>query len=67
MPKCKICGQKVDSASVYHDECIGNLIDSVKCEMCDNYCRITHMNLSPADMEAACEHCPLDQLDKIGG
>ena len=66
MPNCRLCGKPVDSSPVFHDKCLTELINSVKCQICDNYCRIPHMGLAPVDMEAACEHCPLDRLDKIG-
>ena len=66
MPRCKICGKPVSSATVIHGECLEQLISGVKCEMCDNFCRWPHEARTQEELDAICKHCPLDLLDEIG-
>lgn len=74
MPNCKVCGRKVERASVMHDSCLGKRLEHIAEEICDNYCKFAETYRYAKDEfdlhEFHCSRCPfreLEQLAKLGG
>ena len=61
MPNCKICGDPVHVATVYHDECLLEAFDKMEREMCEKFCRI--YILEP-DCPYAQTTCPLTVFER---
>lgn len=41
MPKCKICGDGVHAATIYHDECLMEAYEDMADDICTSFCRWT--------------------------
>lgn len=67
MAKCKICGQPVRSAPVFHPACWEAITHRMAEEFCDEYCRFPK-EIEDADelQEQRCDHCPLIRVLNLG-
>lgn len=67
MPKCKICGQPVTAAPVFHPACWQTQAEKVAAEFCDHYCQFP-LTAKDEDTlhEAHCSKCPMAQLFNLG-
>lgn len=63
---CKICRKPISSASMYHDECLDQAIESAVSEICDNRCKYPAMYDDQDRLESErCAHCALVKLLEI--
>ena len=67
MAKCKICGQPVKAAPVFHPACWQTQAEKVAEEFCDNYCRFPREAQDEEILhEAHCDSCPMVRLLNLG-
>ena len=67
MAKCKICGQSVRTANVFHSACWEREAHKVAEKFCNDYCRFPHMELDDEQLnELYCSTCVLVQLLNLG-
>lgn len=63
---CKICRKPISSAGMYHDECLGQSVESAASEICDNRCKYPAMYDDQDRLESErCADCALVKLLEI--
>lgn len=67
MAKCKICGQTVRSAPVFHPTCWEAVTKRMAEEFCDEYCRFPR-EIEDTDSlhELHCDDCTLIRVLNLG-
>ena len=67
MAKCKICGQTVRSAPVFHPACWEAVTKRMAEEFCDEYCRFPR-EIEDTDSlhELHCDDCALIRVLNLG-
>ena len=66
MANCKICGQPVRSAHVFHAGCWETVTSRIASEICDDYCRYAREIEDQDLLEQQCESCPVTRLLNLG-
>ena len=67
MAKCKFCGGKVVTGTVWHKDCWEEQAMKIAEEICDTYCRFPEMYATREQLhERHCDSCILLQLLNMG-
>lgn len=67
MANCKICGQPVRVANVFHSACWETQAEKMAGEFCDNYCRFPREVKDEESLhELHCDSCALVRLLNLG-
>lgn len=67
MPNCKICGQPVKAAPVFHPACWQAQAEKVAAEFCDHYCQFPLTAKDEDSLhELHCDGCPMARLLNLG-
>lgn len=67
MASCKICGQPVTAANVFHSACWETEAEKMAGEFCNNYCRFPREALDEEILhEAHCDGCPMVRVLNLG-
>lgn len=64
--KCKLCGQPIKAAPVFHTECWEKEVQAFREKFCDEYCKFPY-ELEYEALVDKCEHCPMARLIELGG
>ena len=63
---CKICRKPISSASMYHDECLNQAVETAASEICDSLCKYHAMYDDQDRLERElCSSCALVKLLEI--
>lgn len=63
MPNCKICGQPVRTAKVFHTACWETAANEAAEQFCDEYCRFNRMGMNEVELtERHCDSCALIEV-----